>query len=82
MFRCAAQPGADDLGGYPGGLNVSEVAESQVAGGTLDNPQHPRAAGGKPAMAIVVVIAVTTALALALRVYYQSTLSGFLLGAR
>src|SRR5215468_2323152 len=59
---------------------VSEVAESQVAGGTLDNPQHARAAGGRPATAVVVVIAATTALALALRFYYQSTLSGGLLG--
>jgi hypothetical protein len=59
---------------------VSEVAESRVAGGTLDEPQHARAAGARPAMAVVVVIAVTTALALALRFYYQSTLSGFLRG--
>ena len=59
---------------------MSEVAESQVAGGTLDNPQHAQAAGGRPATAVVVVIAATTALALALRFYYQSTLSGGLLG--
>jgi alpha-1,2-mannosyltransferase len=59
---------------------VSEVAESQVAGGALDNARHARAAGGRPVTAVAVVIAVTTALALALRVYYQSTRAGFLLG--
>src|SRR5215468_159713 len=59
---------------------VSEVAESQVAGGTLDNPQHARAAGGRPATAVVVVIVATTALALGLRIYYQTTLAGSLLG--
>ena len=59
---------------------MSEVAESQVAGGTLDNPRPARAAGGRPATAVVVVIAVVTALALALRFYNQSTLVGGLLG--
>jgi alpha-1,2-mannosyltransferase len=59
---------------------VSEVAESQVAGGALDNARHARAAGGRPVTAVAVVITVTTALALALRVYYQSTRAGFLLG--
>ena len=59
---------------------MSEVAESQVTGGALGNARHARADGGKPTEAVVVVIAVTTALALALRVYYQSTRAGFLLG--
>jgi hypothetical protein len=59
---------------------VSETVESQVAGGALGNTQPARAAGGRPTTAVVVVIAVTTALALALRVYYQFTLTGFLLG--
>jgi alpha-1,2-mannosyltransferase len=59
---------------------VSEVAESQVAGGVLGNARHARAPGGRPVTAVAVVIAVTTALALALRVYYQSTRAGFLLG--
>ena len=59
---------------------VSETVESQVAGGALGNAQHARAAGGRPITAVVVVIAVTTALALALRVYYQATRAGFLLG--
>ena len=59
---------------------MSEVAESQIAGGALGNPRHARATGGRPTTAIAVVIAVTTALALALRVYYQSTRAGFLLG--
>jgi hypothetical protein len=59
---------------------VSETVESQVAGGALGNAQPARAAGGRPTTAVVVVIAVTTALALALRVYYQFNLAGFLLG--
>jgi hypothetical protein len=59
---------------------VSETVESQVAGGALGNAPRARAAGGRPTTAVVVVIAVTTALALALRVYYQFTLTGFLLG--
>ncbi len=59
---------------------MSETVESQVAGGALGNAQPARAAGGRPTTAVVVVIAVTTALALALRVYYQFTLTGFLLG--
>ena len=59
---------------------MSEVAESQVASGALGNARHARAAGRRPVTAVVVVIAVTTALALALRIYYQSTRAGFLLG--
>jgi hypothetical protein len=59
---------------------VSEVAENQVVGAVPGGARHARAAGGRPATAVIVVIAVTTALALALRVYYQSTRAGFLLG--
>jgi alpha-1,2-mannosyltransferase len=59
---------------------VSEVAESQVAGGRLGGARHAQAAGDRRSTAIAVVIVVTTALALALRVYYQSTRAGFLLG--
>jgi hypothetical protein len=59
---------------------VSGLAGSQVADGALDDSRHPRAAGGRPVTAVAVIIAVTTALALALRVYYQSTRAGFLLG--
>jgi hypothetical protein len=59
---------------------VSEVAESQVAGGTLGNARPTSPAKGRPVTAVAVVIAVATALALALRVYYQSTRPGFLLG--
>jgi hypothetical protein len=59
---------------------VSEVAESQIAGGALGNPRRAQATGGRPTTAITVIIAVTTVLALALRVYYQSTRAGFLLG--
>jgi hypothetical protein len=60
---------------------VSEVAESQVAGGGLGGgARHAQAAGDTQFTAIAVVIVVTTALALALRVYYQSTRAGFLVG--
>jgi hypothetical protein len=59
---------------------VSEVAETQIAGGALGNRRHARSTGRRPTTAIAVIIAVTTALALALRVYYQSTRAGFLLG--
>ncbi len=60
---------------------MSEVAESQVAGGELGGgARHAQAAGDRPWSAVGVVIVVTTALALALRVYYQSTRAGFLLG--
>jgi hypothetical protein len=59
---------------------VSEVAESQATGGALGSSRHARAAGGTPGTAVVVIITVTTALALALRVYYQATRAGFLLG--
>jgi alpha-1,2-mannosyltransferase len=59
---------------------VSEVAESQVAGGTVGDARPTPAAKGRPVTAVAVVIAVTTALALALRVYYQYTRPGFLLG--
>ena len=58
---------------------MSEVAESQVAGGRLGHARHARAARDRQAAAIAVVIIVTTALALALRVYYQYTRTGFLL---
>jgi hypothetical protein len=58
---------------------VSEVAESQVAGGGLGHARHARAAGGRQVTAVAVVITVTTVLALALRVYYQYTRTGFLL---
>jgi hypothetical protein len=59
---------------------VSEVAESQAVRGAQGGARPARAAGGRPFTAVAVVIVATTALALALRVYYQSTLSGFLLG--
>src|SRR5690348_12425228 len=59
---------------------VSEVAESQVAGGAVGGGPPARASYGGQATAVVMVIAVTTTLALALRVYYQSTRAGFLLG--
>jgi hypothetical protein len=59
---------------------VSEVAETQIAGGALGNRRHARSTGRRPTTAIAVIIAVTTTLALALRVYYQSTRAGFLLG--
>jgi alpha-1,2-mannosyltransferase len=59
---------------------VSEVAESQVAGGGLRAGRHARAPGRRAQAPIIAVIAVTTALALALRVYYQSTRAGFLAG--
>jgi hypothetical protein len=59
---------------------VSEVAESQAASGARGDVQQVRAAKNKPVTAVGVVIVVTTALALALRVYYQSTRPGFLLG--
>ena len=59
---------------------MSDVAESQIAGGALGNPRHARATDRRPTTAVAVIIAVTTALALALRVYYQSTRAGFLLG--
>ena len=58
---------------------MSEVAESQVAGGRLGHARHARAARNRQAAAIAVVIIVTTALALALRVYYQYSRTGFLL---
>ena len=54
---------------------MSEVAESQIAGGALGSPRHAQAAGGRPTTAIAVIIAVTTVLALALR----AGASGFLL---
>jgi hypothetical protein len=56
------------------------MAQTQVAGGALGNVPPARAAGGRPITAVVGVIVVTTALALALRVYYQFTRAGFLLG--
>ncbi len=59
---------------------MSEVAESQVAGGGLRAGRHARAPGRRAQAPIIAVIAVTTALALALRVYYQSTRAGFLAG--
>jgi hypothetical protein len=59
---------------------VSGIAESQVTGGTLGGARHARAAGGRPFTAVSAVIVVITALALALRVYYQYTRAGFLLG--
>ena len=59
---------------------MSETVESQVVGGTLSDSRPAGTAGGTPATAVIVVIAVTTALALALRVYYQATRAGFLLG--
>jgi alpha-1,2-mannosyltransferase len=59
---------------------VSGIAKSQVAGGALGGARHARSAGKRPFTAVGVVIVVTTALALALRVYYQSTRAGFLLG--
>jgi hypothetical protein len=59
---------------------VSEVAESQVAGGGLRAGRHARAPGRRAQAPIIAMIAVTTALALALRVYYQSTRAGFLAG--
>ena len=59
---------------------MSEVAGSQVAGRAQDGVRHARPAGNRPFTAVGVVIVVTTALALALRVYYQSTRPGFLLG--
>ena len=58
---------------------MSEVAESQVVGGRLGHARHARAARDRRPAAIAVVIIVTTALALALRVYYQYTRTGFLL---
>jgi hypothetical protein len=59
---------------------VSEVAESQALDGAQGGARHTQAAGGRPLIAVGVVIVATTALALALRVYYQSTLAGFLQG--
>ena len=59
---------------------MSETVESQVVGGTLSDSRPAGTAGRTPATAVIVVIAVTTALALALRVYYQATRAGFLLG--
>jgi len=59
---------------------VSEVAESQVDGGGVHAGRHARAPGRRAQAPIIAVIAVTTALALALRVYYQSTRAGFLAG--
>jgi hypothetical protein len=44
------------------------VAEGQVAGGVQGGDRRARAAGGRPFTAVGVVIVVTTALALALRV--------------
>src|SRR5260370_34509905 len=61
-------------------LVVSKVAEGQVAGAVQGGAGRARAARGRPLTAVGVVIVVTTALALALRVYYQFTLTGFLLG--
>jgi hypothetical protein len=69
-------------GRYPGVTwVVSDVAESQAVRGTQGGAWHMRAAGGRPFTAVGVVIVATTAVALALRVYYQSTLPQFLLGA-
>jgi hypothetical protein len=59
---------------------VSEVAESEVDGGGVHAGRHARAPGRRAQAPIIAVIAVTTALALALRVYYQSTRAGFLAG--
>jgi alpha-1,2-mannosyltransferase len=59
---------------------VSEVVESQVAGGGPGAGRHARAPARRPRAAVIAVIAVTTALALALRIYYQSTRAGFLAG--
>jgi hypothetical protein len=59
---------------------VSEVAESQAARGAQGDARHAHAAGGRPVFAVGVVIVATTALALALRAYYQSTPAGFLAG--
>jgi hypothetical protein len=59
---------------------VGEVVDSQIAGGGLGAGRHARAPERRTQTAIIAVIAVTTALALALRVYYQSTRAGFLAG--
>ena len=59
---------------------MSKVAEGQAVGGAQSGARHPRAAWGRPFTAVGVVIVLTTALALALRVYYQSTAAGFLAG--
>jgi hypothetical protein len=59
---------------------VSEVAESQAVRRAQDSAGHARPTGGRPYTAVAVVIVATTALALALRVYYQATLAGSLLG--
>ncbi len=59
---------------------MSKVAEGQVAGAAPGGARRARVAGGRPFTAVGVVIVVTTALALALRVYYQFSLAGFLLG--
>ena len=59
---------------------MSDVVESQVAGGGLGAGRHARAPARRSRAAVAVVIAVTTALALALRIYYQSTRAGFLAG--
>jgi hypothetical protein len=59
---------------------VSGVAESQLAGAAQRGARRERVAGGRRFTAVGVVIVVMTALALALRVYYQYTRPGFLLG--
>jgi hypothetical protein len=59
---------------------VSEVVESQAVSGGLAGGSPARAPTGRTLTAISIVIVATTALALALRVYYQSTRAGFLLG--
>jgi hypothetical protein len=58
---------------------VSGVAESQAVRGAQGGARPARAAGGRRFTAVAVVIVATTALALALRVYLQSTAPGFLL---
>ena len=59
---------------------MSEVAESPAVREAQGGARHARAAGNGQLIAVGVVIVATTALALALRVHYQSTLAGFLQG--
>lgn len=59
---------------------MSEVAESPAVREAPGGARHARVPGNGQFIGVGVVIVATTALALALRVYYQSALAGFLQG--